>query len=181
MLSILSVAAFALLSILPAPALAAGLAALAAALLNSVRLYLWRGWSTRGAPIVWVLHLGYAWVVVGLGLAAAAALSNAVPVALAAHAFGTGAGGTMILAVMSRAALGHTGRPLVVARPVVWAYLLVTLAAFLRVVAPLIVPQHYPIVLTASAVSWIAAFALFTVVYAPILTTPRVHMKAGGA
>lgn len=154
-----------------------GIAALIAALSNGARLVLWRGIFTREEPIVWILHVGYAWIVVGLGLAALSAFTEAVSSVLVSHAFGTGAVGTMIIAVMSRASLGHTGRRLIAPRTIVWAYYLVTLAAVLRVAGPLIAPQHYTTALTGAALAWIAAFALFAYVYAPILTTPRVHTK----
>lgn len=154
-----------------------GAAALAAALSNGARLLLWRGIATRSEPIVWVLHLGYAWIVAGLALTALQAFTQLVPGAIVSHAFGTGAIGTMIIAVMSRASLGHTGRRLIAPRAIVWAYHLVTLAAVLRVAGPLLVPQHYGAVLAAAGLAWIGSFLLFTVIYAPILTTPRVHTK----
>src|SRR5690606_18551233 len=100
-------------------------------------------------PIVWVLHLGYAWIVAGLALSALSAFTGLVPSALVSHAFGTGAIGTMIIAVMSRASLGHTGRRLIAPRSIVWAYHLVTLAAVLRVAGPLLAPQHDAAILAA--------------------------------
>jgi uncharacterized protein involved in response to NO len=171
---------FALFSFLRLPEALQGLAAAVAATLNAARLWLWRGASTRSEPIVWVLHVGYAWLVVGLALSAASALELGVPGSLASHAIGTGAAGTMIMAVMSRASLGHTGRPLVAPKLIVWAYLLLTLAATLRVLGPLVAPSQQGPVLTAAALAWIAAFSLFAAVYAPILTTPRVHTKLAG-
>lgn len=175
--SVLSIVLFATLTFAGLPEMWLGATAAVAAGLNGARLWLWRGWTTRSEPIVWVLHLGYAWIVVGLGLSAASAFQLGVPGSLASHAIGTGAAGTMIMAVMSRASLGHTGRPLVAPRPIVWAYLLLTLSAVLRVAGPLLVPAHQGPMLAAAALAWIAAFALFVVVYAPILTTPRVHTK----
>ena len=154
-----------------------GAVALVAALANGARLALWSGAATRKEPIVWVLHLGYAWIVVGLAASAVAAFTGLVPGALVTHAFGTGAIGTMVIAVMSRASLGHTGRRIIAPRSVVWAYHLVTLAAVLRVASPLAAPQHYAAMLAAAGLAWIGAFLLFALVYAPILTTPRVHTK----
>ncbi len=177
--SVASIALLALFLVLPVPRLVEGLAALAASVLNGGRLLLWRGWTTWREPIVWVLHLGYAWVVLGLVLTALAALTVRVPGAAAAHALGTGAVGTMILAVMSRASLGHTGRPLIAPSGIVWAYGLITLAAVLRVAASLVNTQLYSAFLVCAALAWIAAFGLFALVYAPILTTPRVHTKVG--
>lgn len=177
--AVASVALFAAVEIGSPGSVFSGAAAALAALLNGVRLQGWRGWSARTEPIVWVLHLGYAWLVAGLGLSAVAALTGAVPQSLAYHAFGAGAAATMILAVMSRASLGHTGRKLVAPRPIVAAYVLVTLAALARVVGPILStgPAMTGVVLALAALAWIAAFALFAIVYAPILTTARVREK----
>ena len=179
--SIGSIVLFTVTEALQLPALWQGWVALVAALLNAARLLFWRGWSARREPIVWILHLGYAWLVAGLALSAASTLTSTISGSLASHAFGTGAAGTMIMAVMSRASLGHTGRPLVAPPLVVLAYALITLAAMLRVFGPLVVPDHAGETLVAAALAWIAAFSLFAVVYAPILTTPRVHTKIAHA
>lgn len=148
-----------------------------AAVANGLRLAFWRGIITRREPIVWILHVGYAWIVCGLALTAAAHVAGSIAQTLAYHAFGTGAASTMILAIMTRASLGHTGRPIKAARPIIWAYVCVTLAASARVFIPLVAPQATPLALAIAAVAWIAAFAAFLVVYLPILTTPRVHTK----
>jgi uncharacterized protein involved in response to NO len=171
--AILSVAIFAFVQVVSEPAPLTGAIALAAALANGARLVLWRGYAAWRAPIVWILHIGYAWLVVGLATAGAAALSPHIPAATSAHAFGTGAVGTMVMAVMTRASLGHTGRPLVAATPVVWAYCLITLAALLRTFGVILAPRHYTEILMAAGLAWIAAFALFVGVYAPILISPR--------
>jgi len=175
--SVASIALLALFQIGPVPGGVEGAVALAAAGLNGARLLLWRGWTTWRAPIVCVLHVGYAWLVVGLLLSAFAALTDRIPNVAALHAYGAGAVGTMILAVMSRASLGHTGRPLVAPALIVWAYALLTLATLLRVAGPPLVPNFQAEFLVAAALGWMAAFSLFAIVYAPILTTPRVHMK----
>jgi uncharacterized protein involved in response to NO len=177
--SIASIVLLAASPIVPVPGAIEGLIALVAALLNGVRLLLWRGWRTWRAPIVWVLHLGYAWLVLGLFLMALADATAQVSSVAAFHALGAGAVGTMILAVMSRASLGHTGRPLVAAPLVVGAYWLVTLAAALRVAGSLAGAQLYAGFLVSAGLAWIAAFGIFALVYAPILTTPRVHTKVG--
>lgn len=176
-LALASLAVLVLLEFGGPPAAVLGVTALIAALANGARLVLWRGAATRSEPIVWVLHVGYAWIVIGLALRALAAFSDSVPGAIVTHAFGTGAIGTMILAVMTRASLGHTGRRIIAPRPIVSSYYLVTLAALLRVGAPYLDSHLYSAALVASALSWIGAFAIFAFVYAPILTTQRVHTK----
>lgn len=175
--SALSIVIFAVLAAFDMQTAWQGTVALVAAVLNGVRLWHWQGWSTRSEPIVLILHLGYLWLVAGLALTAASAFQAGIPATLASHAFGTGAAGTMIMAIMSRASLGHTGRPLVAPTPIVWAYGLLSAAAVVRVAGPLVAPGATTFVLTLAALAWMGAFALFTIVYAPILSTPRVHTK----
>jgi uncharacterized protein involved in response to NO len=162
----------------PAPALQGGLALLLA-FLHGMRLSGWRSLRTRGDPMLWVLHLAYAWLPAGFALKGIALLGNAAWAQYWQHAFGIGAIATMILAVSTRTALGHTGRPLVVSRPIVVAYLLLALAAALRVAGPVLWPDSYSGVLLAAGVSWMSAFLIFIVVYAPILGRPRIDGKPG--
>jgi len=127
-----------------------------------VRLARWRGLRTLPEPLLFVLHLGYAWVAVGLVLLALDPAPGA-----AVHAFTVGAIGTMTLAVMTRASLGHTGRPLVAGPGTVAIYVLITLAALMRVCAPL---SPSPLLLTSLAgAAWSAAFGLFALLYGPLL------------
>jgi uncharacterized protein involved in response to NO len=164
----------ALLRVLPAPDWLTGCIALVAALANGARLILWHGSPTWRAPIVWVLHLGYAWLVIGLVLMSAAAFGSGLPSIAAEHAFGAGAVATMIMAIMTRASLGHTGRATVAPKAIVLAYGLLTLAAFLRVFGVGLAPALYSAMLQVAALAWLGAFGLFVAAYAPILTTPRI-------
>ena len=156
-----------------------GVAALAAALINGARMLGWRSLITRHMPILWILHAGYAWVVAAFGLRALAELTGLVPADSALHAFTVGVIGTMTLAMMSRVALGHTGRKIAATAPTVIAYLLVLAAAVLRVLAPMASGEGYLGLLMISGMLWSAAFVLFTVVYAPVLIRPRVDGKPG--
>lgn len=156
-------------------------AALIAGLANGARLAGWRGLATRGAPIVMVLHVGYGWVVIGLLALAVASATDALSQAAALHALGAGGIATMILAVMSRASLGHTGRPLVAPRPVASAYWLVSAAAALRAFGPALMPQSYNTIMLTAGALWILAFVAFAIVYAPILTTPRTRQRTTAA
>jgi len=157
-----------------------GAIALVAAIANGARLILWRPLATLGSPILWVLHLGYGWLVLGLGLSAVSGLSRGeiVPPTAALHALTAGAITTMLVAVMSRAALGHTGRALVTPPWGVAAYLLVTLAAALRVLAPFAGTWDVR-VLAASGVFWAAAMVSFLLVFVPMLVSPRADGRAG--
>jgi uncharacterized protein involved in response to NO len=159
-------------------ALAASWAALAAAALHGLRLALWAPHRSVGKPILWILHLSYAWIVVHLALRGLAGLDLLLPM-LADHALSVGAIGGMTLGMMTRTARGHTGRTLAAGRAEVAAYVLVQAAAVVRVVVPLTLPASYPMTILASALLWCAAFALFVIAYFPILTRARVDGMPG--
>lgn len=156
------------------------IAALAAfgALAHAARLALWRSWKTLRTPLVWVLHAAYAWIVVHLALRALAIL-GAVAEPFAIHALTLGVIGGMTLGMMTRTALGHTGRPLAAGRAEVACYALVQLAALVRVFGGMLLPRLYVETILASAACWTAAFALYAVAYWPVLTRPRVDGKPG--
>jgi uncharacterized protein involved in response to NO len=164
--------------LLPATTLAALAAALAAILL-ALRLARWQGHRTLHDPIIWVLHIAYAWLPVGLALKAAWLFGAPVPQASWLHALTSGAFSMMILAVMSRAALGHTGRELIAAGPVVAAYWLVGAAALVRVFGPMLAGEAWRLWMIASGSLWGLGFLLYVVVYAPILCGPRADGRAG--
>ena len=156
-----------------------GAVALAAGVAQAVRMLQWQTLRTLRTPIVWVLHLAYAWLPVGLLLKAAALLAGTGIAAFWIHALTIGALSTMILAVMTRAALGHTGRPLVAAPSIAVAYGLLTAAAVVRVFGLAWWPERYPGIIVLSALLWTGAFATFLVVYGPILWSPRVDGRPG--
>ncbi|RDE10102.1 NnrS family protein [Pelagibacterium lacus] len=145
----------------------------AAALIHAVRLVRWRGYACLAEPIVAVLHVAYLMLVAGLALVAASAMGW-LGYEAAIHLMLIGAIGGMTLAVMSRAALGHTGRPIRASRLTVLAYILVFAAAIARPLVDL-APQHHMTMLAASGILWVLAFSAFTWVYAPVLLSPRVR------
>lgn len=157
---------------------AAGVVLLLAALIHLVRLSRWHGLKTLSHPILWVLHLGYLWLVIGLALLGLASFFEALPVSAAVHALTAGCIGTMVLGVMSRAALGHSGRPLDVSKATVAAYVLLSLGTALRVVAPLL-PDAQMGLTHAGGSLWALAWILFVVVYFPVVTRPRADGRPG--
>jgi uncharacterized protein involved in response to NO len=157
---------------------AAGAVLLAAAAINGVRLARWHGIHTASNPILWVLHLGYLWLVVGLALLGLSSFLPALPPSAAVHALTAGSIGTMVLGVMSRAALGHSGRPLEVARLTVAAYWLLSVGTALRVAAPLLGNAQMGMT-HAGGTAWSLAWLLFAIVYFPILTRPRSDGRPG--
>jgi uncharacterized protein involved in response to NO len=152
--------------------------ALAGAALHALRVALWAPLATRGRPILWILHLSYAWIAVHLALRGLAGLELASPV-LATHALTVGTIGGLTLGMMTRTARGHTARPLKVGPWETAAYALVHLAAFIRVLAPLAWPAGYPLLVVSSGLLWSVAFAIFTLAYIPILTRPRLDGQPG--
>lgn len=153
-------------------------AALAAAMLHAIRQAGWAPLATLGRPLLWSLHAGHAWLPVGFVLLALASLdlvARSVPI----HAFGLGAMGGMIIAMITRTALGHTARPLVAGRADTAAYVLVHAATAIRVAADFASPSWYVPLLGASGVMWSVAFLLYFAVYAPRLARPRLDGKPG--
>ncbi|MDQ2091779.1 NnrS family protein [Marimonas arenosa] len=149
--------------------------AMIAGLSGLARLTGWRGVWTLNQPILWSLHLGYAMNAAGLIALGLAALGLGSEIA-ALHLLGIGAVGGMTLAVMSRAALGHSGRPLVAPGPLALAYALLPLAAVARSAASEWPALYYPGVLTAGGL-WALAFTLYLAELWPLFTGPR--MDAG--
>lgn len=164
-------ASFLLWILWPASTLA-GAILLVAGALQALRLFRWAGSRTVRDPLVFVLHLGYAWLPTGMALLGASILLHAIPASAAIHALTAGAMATMILAVMTRATLGHTGRELKAGGATVLIYGFITLSALLRVLSSLGgIPYMGGV--EASALSWCAAFLLFVIVYGPFLWGPR--------
>ena len=153
-----------------APVLLSGILLTLAGTLNLVRLARWRGWRTAAEPLVTVLHAGYFWLALGLGLLGVSMLADWVMEPLALHVLTLGAMGTMTLAVMTRAVLGHTGRDLHAGPWVVAIYGLATLAVCTRAAFEVMPALS---LLWATAGSWFVAFTLFTAYFAPMLFLPR--------
>ena len=155
----------------------AGVMAIVAAAIMLVRLYQWKGWLTAKEPLLWVLHLSILWVPVALILLAGHLLAG-WPSNAWAHAAGAGAIGCLILGVIARVTLGHTGRPLVLPRGMVTAFVLIQLAAVARVLTAFnIIGWHAGI--GVSTLLWVIAFGVYLVQYGRILASPRPDGKIG--
>ena len=148
-----------------------GMVLIAAAVLQAVRWARWRGWRTLADPLVLILHVGYLWIPLGLALLGLS-LMGVAPRSAAIHSLTAGAMATMILAVMTRASLGHTARELKAGPLTVALYALVTVGAVLRVTASLRFID-YNLGIDIAAIAWGGAFLLFLVGYAPVLWRPR--------
>ncbi len=157
---------------------ASGWAFALAAVAHVLRLRQWRPMVTRHRPILWILHLSYAWIPLGLALLAAAQFGW-VGVSAGVHALAIGATAGLIIGMVTRTARGHTGRTLQVSRPEVVAYVLVMVAAAVRVLLPLAVPQWLPLALVIAAAAWSVAFAIYLFIYTPWLLKTRFDGKDG--
>lgn len=145
-----------------------GAALIAAGVASLVRLARWRGQLTLVEPLVWSLHLGFVWVPIGLLLVGLGAFLPDVPQVAGVHALTAGATGGMTLAVMTRATLGHTGRPLTADVWTAAIYALVAAAAALRVAAPFLADVYLALLWT-SGLAWSTAFGLFVARYGRML------------
>lgn len=172
-LAVIAITGIALLAWITAPAgRVVGLLLLVAAALQLARLSRWGGLRSSRDPLVLVLHLAYAWIPAGLALLGLSSLGGAVAQSAAVHALTAGAMGTMILAVMTRASLGHTGRELRANGATVAIYALATVGAAVRVAGSLGLADHGP-AMQVSGLAWGGALLLFLVAYAPVLWRPR--------
>lgn len=168
----------ALATLCEAPQPLLGTIALAAALAHLARLVEWQGWRAWRDPLVWVLHLGYAWIVIALLLRGIAGHTFALPWNAWIHALGVGAMGTLILGVMARATLGHTGRELRLP-PGGWTmFALVTVAAIARTGNTIGWFDHH-VSLSVAGLAWIAAFSMFGLLLLPHMLRPRVDGQPG--
>ncbi|WP_027146986.1 NnrS family protein [Methylobacter marinus] len=152
--------------------------AVLAAVINIARV---SGWYVRRiwyVPLLWVLYIGYGWIILGFVLMAFSAYGLVAPT-LALHAFTVGGIGVLTLGMMARVSLGHTGRALRVSNAMAIGFVLINLAALFRVLLPIALPDWYGILVYASTLAWLAAFSLFVFVYAPILTTARIDGQEG--
>lgn len=171
-LAIGSIALLILLDLVPVNTGVTGLIAVIAGLANGLRLMHWQGWRVLGEPLLWILHLAYAWLALSLVFRGLSDWSLLSATHFWQHSLGLGAMGTLILGVMTRVALGHTGRPLKLPAYAVWIYWLINLATLSRLAASAQL-LDYRWAINGSALAWILAFGLFLACYSRILVTPR--------
>jgi uncharacterized protein involved in response to NO len=172
------VLALLVVDLLQLPAMVVAVLALVVGAVHATRLYLWQPWRTLRTPIVWVLHAAYGWIVIHLALRGLAAMGIGNE-SLAVHALTVGAIGGMTIGMMTRTARGHTGRLLVVDRFEVACYVLVLLAAVVRVFGGMLLPGAYAATVVVSGTCWSVAFAIYAVRYWPVLSRPRLDGKPG--
>lgn len=149
-----------------------------AAVLHAVRCWGWFSRRVWSVPLLWVLYLGYGWLIIGLVFKALVA-SGGLPQTLALHAMAS-AISILCLGMMARVALGHTGRLLQPAKVVVWAFVMLNFAMLLRVMGPLVVAADWlMMVVLAAGGLWLLAYLIFVIVYLPILVKVRADGQPG--
>ncbi len=155
-----------------APAIT-GTVAVLGGLVVLLRMRSWGSIHTVRHPILWVLHLGHAWIGIGLLLRGAATFGLGIALTFAVHVLTIGGIGTLIIGMITRVARGHTGRALNVTRLTTFAYVLISFAVFSRALIPMIVPDMIWTGYIASGVAWSVAFLIYLWRYLPILVAPR--------
>ena len=162
----------------PLPAAAWATLYFIAAAAHGIRWWLWDPHRTFRNILLLMLPLAYAWIPLMLALRGMAAM-GLLPATAAVHALTIGAMASLMLAMMMRSALGHTGRELVASRSDFSAFVLLQLAALVRVAATLAGAANYRILVEISAALWVLAFVVFLYRYAPMLTRTRIDGRAG--
>ena len=154
---------------------------LVAAAINLLRWLGWKPWQTLGHPMVWILQLGYVWIpitLLSMGLEAIGVVPRSLPI----HALAVGAMGLIIAGMITRTAMGHTGRPITASAVERIFFLLIALSGILRVLAaltPIMSPAlTYPLLLI-SGTAWALGFLLYTIRYGPWLFRPRLDGRPG--
>ena len=156
----------------------AAIVSIAAALLQALRVGGWNPWATRKVSLLWILHLSYMWIPIGLALIGLTQL-GVLPRTAGIHALAIGATGGLIIGMITRTALGHTGRMLVAGPIETAAYVLVQLAVLIRVLTVVAIPAAAVGGVHAAATVWSLGFLLYLWRYAPFLLRARVDGKAG--
>ncbi|MGD8802539.1 MAG: NnrS family protein [Gammaproteobacteria bacterium] len=177
-LSPLSVIVMIVLDLMSADPAAIIMAAGLSAVVNGIRLFGWYNAGIWSVPLLWVLHLGYAWIIAGFVLKALSAAGVVSPM-LAVHAFTTAGIGSMTLGMMARVSLGHTGRTLEIEPAMTMAFILINLAGFSRVFAPVLIPEWYNGFVVLAGFLWVTAFITFVGAYTRVLIKPRIDGLAG--
>ncbi|MEH6616695.1 MAG: NnrS family protein [Porticoccus sp.] len=163
-------------SLTPEPIL--GILFLLSAFTNAIRMGRWQGTITFGNPLLWSLHLAYLLIIISLGLLGAYHFGLAIPLSTALHGLTIGGIGLMILSMISRVSLGHTGRMLHVGIWITLGYGTMAVSTIVRVIAPLITNHPSPLYMVSIA-CWVFAYLAFLVIYWPVLTQPRVDGRPG--
>jgi len=176
-LSMLSIVGLMVSIIGEVPSVFAGSFSAVAATCILIRLWGWKGWVAIKDPLLLILHIGMLWLVAGLYLMAYANFINDTFIVLSYHALSIGAAGSMTLGVMSRAMIGHSGRPMNNEGILTTLFFLISLSALSRILAPVLLVDYYIEFLALSGICWVLAYLLFLIRFMPLVLSPRADGK----
>lgn len=150
-----------------------------AAMFQAIRIARWRPWITIKVPLLWSLHLAVIFIVLGLFFIGYSYFSAELSTSHLWHLLTIGGMGGLILAMISRVSLGHTGRSLQPSKTMSLAFLFIFIAAIIRSFLPLIFPESIMSIYQASAGLWYFSFGIFIFHYAPMLLKGRLDGRPG--
>jgi uncharacterized protein involved in response to NO len=156
-----------------------GIILIIAGLFQTMRWLRWRPWITLGVPLLWSFHLAIKFIAYGLIILGASYLIPEIPSSHMWHLLTVGGMGGLILAMISRVSLGHTGRPLSPPKAMTAAYIFITLAAIIRAFGPWALPEKTVLFIDISGTFWLLAFGIFVITYAPMLMSGRKDGRPG--
>lgn len=148
-------------------------------LIHTIRLYYWYTPDILKKPLLWILYLGYAWIIIGFALKVGQYFFNYSPM-LSLHAFAYGGVGLITIGMMARVAIGHTGGN--VKNPpdsLRFIFIILAAGAIVRIIFPLFMASYYPYWIMISQLCWITSFILFIILLTPMLIKPRPDGKPG--
>ena len=174
----LSVIALMLVDVFYTNNIITGYVAIFAAIIHFIRLFGWYSNKIWQVPLVWILQLAYSWFIIGF-IIKGLAIFNINESLFSYHALTVGGIGIMTLGMMARVSLGHTGREMILNRWMVVSFVLVTLAAIVRVILPLFITEYYLQFIQISGWLWTISFVIFFLVYTPMWMKPRVDGREG--
>lgn len=156
-----------------------GLILIIAGIFQTMRWLRWRPWITLGVPLLWSFHLAIKFIAYGLIILGLSYLIPEIPSSHVWHLLTVGGMGGLILAMISRVSLGHTGRPLSPPKAMSAAYIFITLATIVRAFGPWVLPEKTILFIDISGTFWIFAFGIFVITYAPMLMSGRQDGRPG--
>jgi len=156
-----------------------GVLLIIAGIFQTMRWLRWKPWITLSIPLLWSIHIAIKFIAYGLILLGIAYLIPEIPNNHIWHLLTIGGMGGLILAMISRVSLGHTGRPLSPPKAMTFAYILITLAALVRAIGPWVLPEKTLLFIDISGTFWLLSFGIFVVTYAPMLMNPRKDGRPG--
>ncbi|MDP7591561.1 MAG: NnrS family protein [Litorilituus sp.] len=156
-----------------------GVLLIIAGMFQTMRWLRWRPWITLGVPLLWSIHASIKFIAFGLVVLGVSYLIPELPSNHIWHLLTIGGMGGLILSMISRVSLGHTGRPLSPPKAMTFAYILMTLAALVRTFGPWGLPDKTLVFIDISGTFWLLAFGIFVLTYAPMLMAARKDGRPG--